>query len=104
MDITDVRKALWKAYKKEESSKYGIEGKSCEGWVSVEYPNYWECKTEDEFLEVRCLVVYSYALGPSRRHYFYKSGEDKKLSYNEWKCIDIYRKAVEIIDSWVNEV
>jgi len=102
MDIDDVRRALWAAYKKEEKSEYGIEGKSNEAFCSVEYPNYWECETEEEFLMPDALMVYSYALGPSRTHYFKYGKKDKEINYYTWESPDIYAKAVEVINSWVD--
>lgn len=97
--IDDVRKELWKAYKKAELM--GInEGKSSDGYVAVKYPNIWDCETEEQFSEPYAIEVYSYLLGPSRMHNFIK-GKGRN-SYHTWYCEDIFAKAVDVIKSWAD--
>jgi hypothetical protein len=103
-DINDVRKALFNAYKKKEQSEDGIEGKSSEGWCEVLYPTFWECETIDEFLKPCGIMVYSYALGPSRQHYFMYAKKEKRGDYATWYAPDFFAKAVEVINSWVEDV
>jgi len=103
-DINDVRKALFEAYKKKEQSEDGIEGKSGEGWCEVLYPTFWECETIDEFLKPCGVMVYSYALGPSRQHYFRYAEIEKNDDYTTWYAPDFFAKAVEVINSWVEDV
>ena len=99
-DITDVRRALWAAY--QHAADIGeIEGKSSEAWCEVRYPTFWDADSEEQFLQPSELMVYSYALGPSRQHYFQRSSVDKRVDSNTWKSPDIYAKAVEVIGEWV---
>jgi len=103
MDMEDVREALWYAYKKEEESEYGVEGKSSEAWCELQYPTWWDCETLEEFKKPCGIMIYSYALGPSRTHYINYGEEDKQINYYTWESPDIYTKAVEVINSWVDE-
>jgi hypothetical protein len=99
--MTDVRKALWNAYKKEEESEDGIYGKSSEAYCELRYPTYWDCEVIEEFLEPCGIMIYSYALGPSRSHYIMKGPVDRQVNYYTWEAPDIYKKAVEVINSWI---
>ena len=103
-DINDVRRALFEAYKKKEQSEYGIEGKSSEGWCEVLYPTFWDCETIDEFLKPCGIMVYSYALGPSRQHYFKYAEKEKQENYYTWYAPDFFAKAVEVINRWAEDV
>ena len=78
--MADVRRALWKAYKKVQKSEYGIEGKRDEAWCELGYPNLWDAETEDEFTKPCEIMIYSYALGPSRRHYIRKGNVEKAIN------------------------
>lgn len=98
--MSDVRKALWKAYQKENESDGGLEGKSAEGSCELIYPTYWDCENQDDFLEPIGLMVYSYALGPSRQHYFYKGNKESHKNYYTWVSKDFLAKAVEVINDW----
>lgn len=100
--IEDVRRALWKAYKKQQESEYGIEGKLSEAYCELQFPTFWNCETEEEFLKPRGIMIYSYALGPSRSHYVNYGPEDKEVNYYTWESPDIYKKAIEVIESWSN--
>lgn len=102
MDMNDVRVALWRAYKKRAESEGEIDGKSSEGYCELLYPTYWECNTEDEFKTPHGIMIYSYALGPNRKHYIY-CGIPRKADSNIWYSPDIYRKAVEVINSWMED-
>jgi hypothetical protein len=102
MNIIDVRKALWDAYAK--CSKYpDFEGKSAEARVDVIYPSFWECDTIEEFNEPIGIMVYSYSLGTSRSHYFWKKKADMSKNYYTWISDDIFGKAVEVINEWADE-
>lgn len=111
LTMTDVRKALHKAYKRTQEIDGRIEGKYNEGWCSVEYPTIWEegfgcgglATDENLFLAPTRLTIYSYTLGPSRRHYFVKDDKDSHPNYYTWHTTDIFSKAVEVIESWVKE-
>ena len=103
-NMADVRRALWRAYEKAASTEYGIDGKASDGWVELRYPTYWECETEDEFLQPCGIMIYSYALGPSRRHYINRGDEDRRVDHNTWESPDIFEKAVEIIESWERNI
>ena len=103
MNMTDVRKALWNAYKAEEETEHGIEGKSSEAYCELRYPTYWECDTIEDFNKPFGIMIYSYALGPSRKHYINYGTEDKEVNYYTWESPDIYTKAVQIINSWCRE-
>ena len=101
MSIEDVRKALWDAYKRADESELGIEGKSSEACCEVFYPSYWECDSFEQFVKPSGLCVYSYALGPSRTHYFYFGDEERQINYYTWVSPDPFKKAVEVINSWI---
>lgn len=105
MDITDVRKALWAAYQRAAQLPCGIEGKSSEAWCEVQYPTYWDCLDDpDSFLLPCGVMVYSYALGPSRQHYFNRAKRDRKVNYYTWESPNPFAKAVEVIGEWVKEL
>jgi hypothetical protein len=100
MDIIDVRKELWTAYQW-ATNQPDFCGKISEAYCEIVYPGYWDVSSEEEFLRPIGLMVYSYALGPSRRHWFYygKGKED----YCTWYSEDPFKKAVEVIQGWVKE-
>lgn len=98
--MDDVRRALWAAYKTLEATFEGIEGKSSEAWFELQYPTYWECETLEDFLKPCGIMVYSYALGPSRSHYFRLGKVDREVNYYTWESPDPCAKAVEIIGQW----
>lgn len=100
MDMQDVRAALYIAYKRLGATSYGIEGKSSEGWCELQYPTYWDCETGEEFLQPCGIMIYSYALGPSRRHYINRGKIDRQIDSTTWESPDIFRKAVEVISEW----
>ena len=99
--MQDVRDALKRAYKKAAEQPCGIEGKSSEAHCSLHYPNWW---SEQNFDEPYSLEVYSYALGPSRSHYFNRAECDRQVNYYTWESPDIFAKAVEIIDGWAEDI
>jgi hypothetical protein len=102
--MNDVRFALWAAYKKLEVTKHGIEGKGSEGWCELKFPTFWDCQDADDFLEPISLMIYSYALGPSRSHFFKRGKVDRKVNYYTWEAPDIYAKAVEVINGWADDI
>ncbi len=104
MYMTDVRKALWSAYKKAEKSEHGIEGKFSEAQCTLYYPTFFDAENEDTFVEPCEIMIYSYALGPSRRHYIKRGDEDKQINYYTWESPDIFKKAIEVINSWAHDV
>ena len=107
--IEDVRRALWRAYVDLVRTDCDGGWKSSEAWCDVSYPNFWDHVDYDEanrdeppagFLEPSSLMVYSYALGPSRQHYFHRAAEESHPNYYTWYAQDIFAKAVEVIDGW----
>jgi hypothetical protein len=102
--MDDVRAALWAAYKKLEATKYGIEGKTSEGLCELQYPTYWDCQEAAAFAEPSGLMIYSYALGPSRTHYFNRGKVDRQVNYYTWEAPDFYAKAVEVVNGWAADV
>ena len=99
-DIDDVRKALFAAYSKAARRPGGIEGKASEAWCAVKYPAWWDAKTPEQFAEPYELEVYSYALGPSRSHYFRRAAEESHPNYYTWCGPDIFALAVRVIGEW----
>lgn len=99
MDITDVRKALKKAYDKAVQDPNYC-GKMSEAYTEVCYPSYWQSELREDFDKPYQLMVYSYALGPSRNHYFIQSDKDRQVNYYTWHCTDMYATAVEVINGW----
>lgn len=102
--IDDVRAALWAAYKKLEATEHGVEGKSSEGWCELQYPTFFDCQSSAEFADPCGLMIYSYALGPSRAHYFNRGKIDRQVNYYTWEAPDFYAKAVEVVNSWAAAV
>ena len=100
--MTDVREALWNAYKIEEQEG-GIEGKSSEAYCELIYPTYYSCKTIEKFSKPYGINIYSYALGPSRMHHILYAETENKRNYYTWESPDIYAKAIEVIESWTEE-
>ncbi len=101
--IDDVRKKLWGAYERLRKEEGGIEGKSSEARVLVKYLPIWEAKTLDEFLVPYEIEIYSYSLGPSRRHFFTFDEEYSKPDYNAWRGPNICQLACDAIDEWEAE-
>lgn len=104
MGIQEVREALWKAYKEAEKSEDGIEGKTSEAYCELMFPTYWDCSSLEEFCQPIGIMVYSYALGPSRRHFFFRGEEETHPNYYTWYSPDIFKKAVEVIESWERDI
>lgn len=104
MNMTDVRKALWKAYKKAEKREYGIEGKSSEAWCELRYCTFWDVEDEEDFIEPYEIMIYSYALGPSRRHFIRRGDSDRQINYYTWESPDIFQKAVDVINEWIENM
>ena len=96
VDITDVRRALWKLY----SESKDWEGKSAEASCEVIYPSFWDCENEESFIHPTGVMVYSYALGPSRQHYFVKDKKDSHPNYYTCNCVDPFATAVMVIKEW----
>lgn len=99
--IRDVRDALKEAYDKLDRCEPGWGGKSSEAWCSVSYPSRF---SDNDFYEPCALTVYSYALGPSREHYFNRAEKDGHPNYYTWESPDIFAKAVEVIRGWASEI
>lgn len=100
--IDDVRRAVWDAYQRATKNP-SYEGKSSEGYIEVLYPNFWEAKSFEDFAEPKGVMIYSYALGPSRQHYFFKSDRDFQLDYATWYSVEPFNRAIEEINKWVAE-
>ena len=103
-EMTNVRKALWKAYRLAEKTGYLDSCKMSEAYCELIYPTYFDCEDIDCFLEPVGIMIYSYALGPSRRHYIYKGKKEKQISINEWVSSNIFTKAVEVINTWIKDI
>lgn len=99
-NMDDVRRALYNAYKLESEGPDGVEGKRGEGYCQLLYPTWWDCKTEEEFLKPCGIMVYSYALGPSREHYFMYAEKEGHPNYYTWEAPDFMARAIEVINSW----
>jgi hypothetical protein len=99
-EIEKIRSLLWDAYKKAYNCGELEGSKSADGSCSLHYPSFFECDTKEEFLKPNMLEVYSYSLGPSRRHYFRHSGKDEQINYYTWDAPDLFKKANEIIGVW----
>lgn len=99
MDIRDVREALWRAYR--VALDNGLDGwKSSEAYCDVKYPAYFTSEDEAEFFQPYELEVYSYALGPSRSHYFRRAATESQPNYYTWCGPDIFALAVRVIGEW----
>lgn len=102
--MDDVRAALLAAYRKQAASG-PIEGKSSEGWCALHYPVVWDFLDEGAgFNEPSAIEIYSYALGPSRSHYINRGKVDRQVNYYTWESPDIFAKAVEVINGWVDQI
>jgi hypothetical protein len=103
--MADVRRTLLAAYKKLQSTPDGISGKSSDGWCELQFPAIWDyLDGQDGFDEPCGLTIYSYALGPSRQHYINRGPVDCQVNYYTWESPDIFRKAVEVIESWAADI
>ena len=102
-DIHDVRVALWRAYQKLAESG-GIDGKSSEGYCELLYPTIWDAQSVEEFCRPEGVMVYSYALGPNRQHYFWRGPVDRQKESNQWFAPDPFAKAVKVIEEWEAEI
>ena len=101
--IEDVRAALYDAYMLYKKYNGYIDGKSDEGLCQLIYPTIYDCNSSKEFITPTGIMVYSYTLGPSRRHYFF-FGEESHPDYNIWYSKNIYDTAVHEIMNWIDEV
>ena len=97
--MNDVRRSLWEAYK----NCKGFEGKNYEAYCELRYSPIWDCETEEQFSRPFGIMIYSYALGPSRRHYINYGSIEKEKNYYTWESPDIYQKAIDVINSWVKD-
>lgn len=100
MTIDDVRKALKEAYDTARKHPDWEGGKSSEAHCSVHYPSIYQ---KEPFSNPYKLDVYSYALGPSREHYFIRADKEAHPNYYTWEAPDIFAKAVEVISGWAAE-
>ena len=99
--IEDVREALWSAYTI-ASSHPDYYGKRSEGAVEIFYRPFHDCVSKESFFVPSGIMVYSYALGPSRSHYFMFGDKEDHPNYYTWVSIDPYTKAVETINEWLD--
>ena len=49
-------------------------------------------------------MIYSYALGPSRTHYFNRGDVERQVNYYTWEAPDFFAKAVEVVAAWADEI
>lgn len=101
--IEDVRKTLWEAYQRLAQTPEGIFGKSDEACCEVLYPSFFDFQTLEEFMKPSGLMVYSYALGPSRKHFFYRSDKESHPDYTVWYSPDPFAKAIKVINGWLEK-
>lgn len=83
-DLAAVRRALVEAYTRLQEIDGCVEGKSGEMLVTVEYPTWWDVQDGADPMEPTALMVYSYTLGPSRSHYFYRAEKESHPNYYTW--------------------
>lgn len=99
--IEDVRTALLEAYQRLEELDGYVEGKFAEMRVGVEYPTWWDVVDGADPMEPDGLTIYSYALGPSRMHYFNRGPREEKPNYYTWYSPDPFATAVRVIrEEW----
>ena len=105
-EIKELRRVIWRAYAKARDVWGRIDGKSGEGVVTVTFPAIWDCQTEEQFVEAApaSIMVYSYALGPSRGHYFFKSDRDYKAKFApEYYAKDPVARATKVVEGWARD-
>lgn len=94
-----IRKLLAYGYERNWRFDDGMH-KSSDGYCAVFYPKAWE----DEGcggIEPSGLEIYSYALGPSRMHYFHKGSG--RGDYAEFYSADPFQTALEEVSKWIKE-
>ncbi len=103
MDMTDVRKALWRAYK-----KIGIEEKRMpveEGYCELQYPSLEDADyNEEKFLRPTGVFIYSPTLLSKESCYVEQGDEECKINDYAWQAPDIFKKAVDLIDLWADDL
>jgi hypothetical protein len=72
--------------------------KSAEGAIEVYYPNYFDVRAGDNPEEATGLMVYSYVLGPSRQHHWFK-GKGKGDYATKWTA-DPFATALKDVQKW----
>lgn len=101
--MKDINKIVKDGYKriKDLGLDSGFMGKRREGVVTIQYASIWD----DDVMEVSSVEIYSYELGPSRQHYFYKSqnGKEYTTDYNTWHCVDPVETAAKVFNGWVED-
>jgi len=103
MDMTDVRKALWRAYKKLEieEKKIIIEKDYCE----LQYPSFEKTAyNKESYLQPNCILIYSPILFPNGPCHIEKGDEEYKITRFYWQAPDIFKKAVDLINSWAGDL
>jgi hypothetical protein len=100
MDISELRATLWNAYNEVIEMDSDFSGKSGEAYCQVQYPCFWDCETVEDFSKPEGIMVYSYSLGPSRRHYFMLGEKDTHPNYYTWISKNPLKKAIEIVTEW----
>ena len=103
MDMADVRKALWRAFQ-----KIGIEGKRMpmeDGYCELQYPPLEDADyNEEKFLRPTGVFIYSPTLFSRESCYVGQGDEECKINDFTWHSPDIFKKAVELIDSWADSL
>lgn len=72
-DLAEIRRLLDEAYDHYFANSDG-HCKSSEGFISLNYPNYFDRKHGDAF-GVKSVEIYSYVFGPNRNHFFKSTAE-----------------------------
>lgn len=80
-DLAEIRRLLDEAYDHYFENSDG-HCKSSEGYISLNYPNYFERK-DGAGLGLRSVEIYSYVFGPNRLHFF-KSTAEALVAVKQW--------------------
>lgn len=82
--FTEIRRLLREAYEHYFATSDG-HCKSCEGAISLHFPNYFEAKNGETQPRVE---IYSYVLGPNRNHSF-NSLAEALVAVREWHAAEM---------------
>lgn len=102
--LREIRALLDEAYRDWSERSDDHHCKSSEGAVEVYYPNWFRQADGADPLEATGLGVFSYVLGPSRMHHFFKKEPgDPEGDYATFYVDDPFAKAVEVVRGWRDE-
>jgi hypothetical protein len=95
-----IRRLLDEAYKDYFARSDGY-CKSSEGYIEVYYPTWFEVEAGRDPMKANGLMVWSYALGPSRQHHFWEG--KGRGDYSTHYSADPFAKAVQVVTKWRDE-